>query len=331
MRLGVILAALAGLAGAAYLIFVVGFSAVWNAITHVGWPGFGALWLYGAGNFILLGTAWMFLVPPYGWGRAAAFWWARAVRDSAGDVLPFSQLGGMLIGARAVMLRGFPASLAFGSMVVDVTVEMVSQICFIVLGIALLLIKLPLEGQQIGVLEAAVGTIFAGIFALGAFVVAQRRGFTALEKIASRLVPDAAGYAAETSHAIATIHGAPRNMVFSFVLHFTGWAGSGFGTWLALELIGKPLAFSDAVAIEGLMCALRSAVVFVPGAYGVQEAGYTVLLPLFGLPPQIGLAISLLKRAREIAVGVPVLISWQIAEGGHAALARDLEAAKAEG
>jgi len=36
---------------------------------------------------------------------------------------------------------------------------------------------------------------------------------------------------------------------------------------------------------------------------------------LFGLPPQLGVAISLLKRAREIALGVPVLLLWQIAEG----------------
>jgi hypothetical protein len=33
------------------------------------------------------------------------------------------------------------------------------------------------------------------------------------------------------------------------------------------------------------------------------------------LPAEIGLAVSLLKRAREIAVGVPVLLSWQFAEG----------------
>jgi hypothetical protein len=38
-------------------------------------------------------------------------------------------------------------------------------------------------------------------------------------------------------------------------------------------------------------------------------------MPLFGLPPQLGIAVSLLKRAREISLGVPILLSWQIAEG----------------
>ena len=49
----------------------------------------------------------------------------------------------------------------------------------------------------------------------------------------------------------------------------------------------------------------------MPGALGVQEAGYALLMPLFGLPAEMGLAVSLLKRARDIVIGVPVLLAWQ--------------------
>jgi hypothetical protein len=56
----------------------------------------------------------------------------------------------------------------------------------------------------------------------------------------------------------------------------------------------------------------------VPAALGVQEAGYALMLPLFGLPAEMGLAISLLKRGREIAIGAPVLFAWQALEGRHA-------------
>ena len=103
---------------------------------------------------------------------------------------------------------------------------------------------------------------------------------------------------------------------------------AAFGTWLALALIGSPIPFAAAVAIESLLCAARSATPFVPAAIGVQEAGYAVMMPLFGLPAEIGLAVSLLKRAREIAVGVPVLLSWQVAEGGHALRGRNREGAR---
>ena len=121
MKIGVVLAALAGLLGAAYLIFYVGFDAVFGAALSVGWGGFALLWLYGAANFVMLGLGWMLLVPPYSWRSAVTFCWGRAVRDSAGDVLPFSQIGGMVIGARAVILRGVKRATSFGSTIVEVS------------------------------------------------------------------------------------------------------------------------------------------------------------------------------------------------------------------
>ena len=45
----------------------------------------------------------------------------------------------------------------------------------------------------------------------------------------------------------------------------------------------------------------------------VQEAGYAMLAPLFGLPAEMGLAVSLLKRAREIVLGVPALVIVEFA------------------
>ena len=89
-------------------------------------------------------------------------------------------------------------------------------------------------------------------------------------------------------------------------------------TWLAVRLIGGHLDFGGAVAIESILSALRSAAIIVPGALGVQEAGYAMLMPLFGLPAEIGLAVSLLKRAREVVLGVPVLLIWQGIEGHRA-------------
>jgi uncharacterized membrane protein YbhN (UPF0104 family) len=68
---------------------------------------------------------------------------------------------------------------------------------------------------------------------------------------------------------------------------------------------------------------LRSATVFVPSAIGVQEAGYAALAPMFGVGPEVGLAVSLLRRARDIVVGVPVLLVWQIVEGKRAFARQD--------
>jgi uncharacterized membrane protein YbhN (UPF0104 family) len=69
------------------------------------------------------------------------------------------------------------------------------------------------------------------------------------------------------------------------------------------------------MAIESLLFAIRNAAFMVPSGLGVQEGAYALLGPLFGLPPEAALALSLLKRARDVAIGVPVLLSWQILEG----------------
>jgi putative membrane protein len=327
MKSGVILAALAGLAGAAYLIFAIGFDAVWAAVTSVGWRGFGLLLLYGVANFALLGMAWFALVPPWHGRQALTFAWGRAIRDSAGDVLPFSQLGGMVIGARAVMLRGESAATAFGSTVVDITLEMIAQIGFILMGIAILFLRTPIVVDHMDLASAAVGGVLVAMLGAGGFVVAQRKGFSWLEKIAERFLPKAAAHAANVDREINDIHAHPKRMVLAFLVHFIGWLNSAFGTWLALELIGAHTAFTSAIAIESLLCAARSAAIFVPGAIGIQEAGYALMMPLFGLPADVGIAVSLLKRAREIATGAPVLLTWQLAEGGHAAR-KDLQESK---
>lgn len=36
---------------------------------------------------------------------------------------------------------------------------------------------------------------------------------------------------------------------------------------------------------------------------------------LFGLGPEVGLAVSLIKRIREVGLGVPALVAWQALEG----------------
>jgi len=317
IRTGAVIAALAGVTGAAYLIFRVGFHSILDSIVSVGWSGFALLGLYGVVNFTLLGFAWLALIPPAHTARATIFCWGRAVRDSAGDVLPFSQFGGMVIGARAVMLRGIAAPLAFGSTIVDVTMEMIAQIVFILAGLAILLAELPEIRSTSMVRITAVGIAVAVLLA-GAFVVVQRRGFSFLERIARKLVPAAAAHAGELDRTINAIHARPLHVLASFLLHLAGWMLSAFGLWLALALMGTRLSYLDAIAIESLLCAVRSATVFIPGAIGVQEAGYAVMMPLFGLPAEIGIAVSLLKRAREIVVAIPVLLSWQIAEGRNA-------------
>jgi hypothetical protein len=68
------------------------------------------------------------------------------------------------------------------------------------------------------------------------------------------------------------------------------------------------------VILESAALAIRGAAFLVPGAVGVQEGGYILLGNFLGIPGEIALALSLIRRMRELALGVPALISWQLME-----------------
>ncbi len=306
-----------GLSLAVWLVLHVGVAAVFAAALSVGWSGFALLCLYGLLLFALLGTAWFALAQDED-RRIWTFWWGRAVRDSAGEVLPFSQMGGFLVGIRAVMLRGVGASFAFASTIVDITIELIAQIAFAIIGFVILLARVPTSPSSTTLAHGVMAGIAIGIVGAGGFLAVQRRGLGFFERLTARFLPGAADRAIAIHREIAQLHARPLRLMFSFAVHLACWIATAGWAWIALRLMGVHAAILSVIAIEALLYAIRSAAVFVPNAIGVQEATYLMLFPLFGLAPSAGLAISLLKRARDVTVGIPVLLTWQVAESGHA-------------
>ena len=68
---------------------------------------------------------------------------------------------------------------------------------------------------------------------------------------------------------------------------------------------------------------MRAAAFAIPGALGVQEGGYVLLGQVLGIGPETSLALSLSKRVRELTLGIPGLVAWQIEEANALLLPRD--------
>jgi putative membrane protein len=201
---------------------------------------------------------------------------------------------------------------------VDVTTEMLAQLAYIALGLAMLSAYAPHSASADSLARVfAIGLVLAAI-AGGLFLALQRYGHWMTAKLAARLLPGAATATAAVPAALDDIYRSPARVGFSATLHFAAWLLNSIGTWIAFRLIGVHVDVAAVMAIESLVYATRSAAVIVPNAIGVQEGAYTVLAPLFGVGADFGLAVSLLKRARDIAVGVPVLLIWQAVEGQRA-------------
>ncbi len=93
------------------------------------------------------------------------------------------------------------------------------------------------------------------------------------------------------------------------------WAFGTLEVWVALYFMGVPVGLGEALVLESLGQAARSAGFAVPSGVGVQEAGFVVTAASLGLAPETGLALSLAKRVRELLMGVPALLAWQWLEG----------------
>ena len=306
--------ALIGVAVALYVVRTIGLKPIFNAATTIGWHGFAALCLYQFGQFVLLGSAWCVLVPRLYRPQPLAFVWARMVRDATTELLPFSHLGGILCGVRAAIARGIAQPIAFGSLVADITAEMVAQVVFTAVGVAVLMASMASRLVNAWV----TGTAVLGFLTLSVTCVVvlifQRFGGRWPAKLVSRLFPRALPLTDQVIGCLREIYRRPICICLAVSLHFAGWLASAVSTWIALRFMGVQAALVPVIAIESLVCAVRSVGFWVPNGLGVQEVAYASIAPLLGIGAEIGLAISVLKRARDVVVGVPILLLWQWTE-----------------
>ena len=261
-----------------------GLGAVFSAATAVGWGGFAILCLYALGLFLLLGAAWYVLLPDSvraDCGSSSGRGWFGMRRRKC---CRFPSSAASLLGARAAILHGVSTSLAFASMIVDVTTEMLAQIAYHRAR------RRDVERPRTANL---LGRITHNVFLIG-LVLGDLRRRTVRRCAALRPPDDRKARCAYPPRRRRTHcrDQPPRSMRsmrsrarvgLSAALHLAGWIASAIGTWIAFRLIGAHVDIASVIAIESLVCASRSAAAFIPNALGVQEAAYALLAPLFGV------------------------------------------------
>ena len=314
-RLGVGLAALLGVVLAVGVVGWFGLGQVLSALGAIGWGGFALFVLYSLACFPITGAAWWSLAAGEPVRRLWTFTFGRLLREAASDILPFSAVGGVVIGARGLILRGVGAERAYGALAVDLMTEIVAQIAFMALGLVLLSARLS-GGREAEVFEVCFAVAIGGaVLMIASLVLAQRQGFQLLDRLAERFIPAASAQVQNVREVVDALHRSPWRLVASTVLHGGGWMASALGSWIALRLMGVSISVPAVIAIESLLSAIKSAAFVVPNAVGVQEAAYALIGQVFGLSGEMGVALSLLRRAKDLVIGTPTLLVWQGLEG----------------
>jgi glycosyltransferase 2 family protein len=286
--------------------------------------GVGIVWasLFHFVSMAVNARAWQVLLPasPRGKRGSLAFYlWAVWLREAVNGLLPVARVGGEVVSARLLMRNGLSPPKAVASLVVDMTVSLVSQFAFSVLGVALLA-ALGAGGGVVG--DVALGLLVA-VPLMAAVAVVQRVGlFTVLARLFRALFGDRfdalVGGAAPLDRAVRRLYRRRRALLLCFAWQLIGWIAGAGEVWLALRFLGHPVGLVRSLIVEAVIQALSSGAFIVPGAIGVQEGGFLFTGGLIGLSPELALALALARRARDIIVFVPALLFWQIAAGRRA-------------
>jgi putative membrane protein len=309
------------------LILWTGAGAVFGVVAAAGWGVLAVVLLRGVA-VSGAGLGWSFLFPV---GRRPSVWTCvliRFLREGANALLPMTQIGGDVIGARALTLRGAPASLAAASVIVDVLVQAATQFLFAALGLAVLA-----SMRDHDAIRGTVATVIVvAIPALGGFYLVQRPvGQRFVMAALKRVIGDQEWLSFGAIDALyarlASIYANRRGVVTATLVHSSFWLVGALEVWAVLAVMGYPTSYPEALVVESLMQAIRGAAFAIPGALGAQEGGLIVLCAIFGVPADAAIALSLIKRVPDLVFGVPSLIGWQVLEG----LALQGRPARAEG
>jgi putative membrane protein len=282
-----------------------------------GWP---LLWLlpYRALFYLLYAIGWLRLVRPVDPEKRAGLaylWWVTAVREAIDRLLPVASLGGGVVGVRMLRWRGLEMGGAAAGVIIEMVLTFLATYLFAGLGLALLLGVDAAAQEYHRVLLILIFTLpmpFVTILLL-------RHGsvFTRIEGHLRPLVGMTAisEGAASLDQELRLALSRYGNLTIVVLLHFAALLSGAFEIWLALRLFGHPVSVGDAVILESMCQAFRTAAFLVPAGLGVQEAGLVIFGHVLGISSELALAVSLVKRLREILTGLPALASWQWAEG----------------
>ncbi len=320
------------LAGAGLLAFLLarnGVREVAHTVIAAGW-GVLAVVAFHAVPLFADTLSWWNLFPKANRPGVAITCWMRWVGESVSFLLPTSAIGGDFLRARLASLRGVPAGISGASVLADITLGIFVQAFFTLLGVSLLIAA---TGQT-SLLRPLVGGALLAAAAFGGFFAVQRYGmFHILEALVKRFAKDPGWHAlfargGGIDTALRGIYGSRRSVVGCCLSTVCAWLASSCEVWIAMHALGLHIGFEKAVILESISQGVRAVMFFIPGALGVQELGYVGVGKLIGIDYNTAVALSMIRRARELAFGIPGLLSWQFSEGKRLLMRREVQTAE---
>jgi hypothetical protein len=308
MRAFTLLAFAGGLGLFIWLLAQADLGAVAAILGRIGWTGAGTVIAVFAAGFGADVISWllMFRSIPVDWRWGVRLLAVQMVGEALNVVTPFGSFGGEPVKA-LLLKRHYRVAYTEGSasLLLIQTVNSLAQVPFLLTAVALLVLRHMLAPavEHIIVAGATVITLFM-LFVLtalharfladlrrrlsaGRWGASLHRALTVLEEIEQRL--------------FFFMRESPARFAGSYVMAFTNWLTGAVEMFLLFRFLGFPISFADAWLIEGTVSIARSMSFFVPAHLGVQDGTIALLGQALTGSPEIGIAVALARRVRELA------------------------------
>jgi putative membrane protein len=306
---------LLGLAAATAIIVASGYAQVLDALARAGW---GIVWasLFHLVPMTCCVIGWRVLMPKKKRVSHAFLFYVLWLRSAVNNLLPAARVGGEFLAVRVLQKRGVASPLAVAMTIVETTASVLAVFLFDIIGAIMFAVHVGDRhvGLQLGFALLLSMPMVAG------FIIVQRFGFFGLltrvftlmfRKRWTKMADDAA----RLDRAVHAMYRRTGAVLICGFWQFLSWLLGSGEIWLALYFLGHPLPIAESMMIEALIQTAASAAFVVPGALGVQEAGFLVFGQMLGLPPDIAVALAVMRRCRDLMLYVPGLIAWQVQEG----------------
>jgi uncharacterized membrane protein YbhN (UPF0104 family) len=229
---------------------------------------------------------------------------ARIAGEAVDYVTPSAQIGGQFVMAMMVR-RKLRMAAGLATVIVASLAEMLGQVSFIAGGMAAVL---PFEAEFHHLLWPALGGLGLAIaLAAGFFYVQMKRPFSYLWRAAVRLDlsrinnEEVRVAAAEADAHLLDFYAHHRwRLAAACLCYLFAWSLGPIEIYILLVLLREPASWEVALLVEVLGQLIERATFVIPAKLVSQEGGKALVMAMLGYPADVGFAVGLLRRFKEM-------------------------------
>ena len=280
---------------------------LWRRVVQIGWSGMSIVIALYALNFLTDVVGWQlaFQSVPLDLRWAWRLYLVKTVGEAFNNVTPTASVGGEPL--KALLLKthyevGYRESSA--TIVIAKTTILLGLMLFLLVGFLLLLAsdRVPSSYRTV----AGAGLI-ALTFITTNFFLWQRLRLTSVA--GSRFAFGRFGERIDRwLEVINDIDDQFLHFYADHRTHFAGalllailnWVLGVVEVYLVMGFLGFPISFAEAWIIESMAQLVRAGAFFIPAAIGAQEGAFLLVCGAITGSPTLGMALALVRRAREL-------------------------------